>query len=640
MSISPASSTVRRGDVFDVAVKLEDATDIRSYEFTMDFDPNIVQVEGVVDTGFLGSTGRTVIAVGPDIDNAAGKVTFGAFSHDAATPGPDAPEPRSLAVITLRAVGLGETDLHLHDVKWGTAASQLEVTALTTDLDNWTAEEGQIFHVTATVHNAGDVDALGVSASLEQTGGTGSATCTGPKPERAYRLRKCESADFEWTCECTAGGTFEYTATPSGLQEEIPDTEDGHAVSTLEVGIDLIPFAPPWDNYVPPEEETLTLGTTETANVVILGARNLGRYRFTMDFNPNVVHVLDVQDASFLGSTGRTVFPLGPDIDNVAGTVTFEAISAGPPAEGPDGSGVLATITMEMVGVGNSDLDLHDVEVSTTLAEQEVPNVVRDGQITVYPVLTVTSDGCCPISVEYDGVSESVPAGGTEIFTNIPGGTVVTLTADDSDPCCEFDQWVVDGAPITDNPITVLMDSNHTAVATCLVPSYTLTTVADPSEGGTVTGGGTYDCCTTVTVEAIPAGPCWYFVGWGGDLSGTENPTTIHMDGDKTVIAHFAKYSYTLTVDISPESGGDVKVNGVAPPSYPTEYTFDCCTNVNLEAVAAEGYEFVEWIGDLTGTENPTTIHMDSNKAITATFSSVYRLYKLYLPIIMKNYIP
>ena len=78
-------------------------------------------------------------------------------------------------------------------------------------------------------------------------------------------------------------------------------------------------------------------------------------------------------------------------------------------------------------------------------------------------VLAVTSNGCCSISVD----GETVEPGSITTFLFTPGAEV-TLTADDSDPCCRFDGWAVDGGePTTENPITITMDSDHTAVATC-----------------------------------------------------------------------------------------------------------------------------------------------------------------------------
>jgi len=82
--------------------------------------------------------------------------------------------------------------------------------------------------------------------------------------------------------------------------------------------------------------------------------------------------------------------------------------------------------------------------------------------------LTVTSDGCCPISVEYDDVSETVPAGGTLTFSDIPLDTDVILTADASDVGCDFVNWTGD-VTSTDNPITIHMDSDKSVTAHCEV---------------------------------------------------------------------------------------------------------------------------------------------------------------------------
>jgi uncharacterized repeat protein (TIGR02543 family) len=48
-----------------------------------------------------------------------------------------------------------------------------------------------------------------------------------------------------------------------------------------------------------------------------------------------------------------------------------------------------------------------------------------------------------------------------------------------------------------------------------------------------------YLCGETVTLTAT-ADPGWVFTGWSGDLTGSNNPETLTMTGDKTVTANFA----------------------------------------------------------------------------------------------------
>jgi hypothetical protein len=89
--------------------------------------------------------------------------------------------------------------------------------------------------------------------------------------------------------------------------------------------------------------------------------------------------------------------------------------------------------------------------------------------------LVVTSDGCCDITVAYDTVLDTVSAGTTQTFTDIEETTDVVLTAVETETC-ELVSWQIDDdSPVTDNPVTVHMDADHTAVATCQ-------TVEEPDE--------------------------------------------------------------------------------------------------------------------------------------------------------------
>ena len=50
-------------------------------------------------------------------------------------------------------------------------------------------------------------------------------------------------------------------------------------------------------------------------------------------------------------------------------------------------------------------------------------------------------------------------------------------------------------------------------------------------------------------------------------------------------------------------------------------------TEVTLIAVPISGSNFISWSNDLTGSTNPVTITIDSNKDITAIFGVAYNLF-------------
>ncbi|MDP2931605.1 MAG: hypothetical protein Q8O05_03775, partial [Chloroflexota bacterium] len=145
------------------------------------------------------------------------------------------------------------------------------------------------------------------------------------------------------------------------------------------------------------------------------------------------------------------------------------------------------------------------------------------------------------------------------------------------------------------------------------VVTYTLTLHATPSTAGSIAAspsGSTYDSGTNVTLTAS-ANRGYHFVHWEGDLSGSTNPTTIVMNGNKDVTAIFAQDQYTLAV--STNGQGTV----TRTPDQPT-YTYG--TPVTLTTSAPVGWSFERWSGDLIGSTNPTTIPIHSNMAITANF--------------------
>jgi len=108
------------------------------------------------------------------------------------------------------------------------------------------------------------------------------------------------------------------------------------------------------------------------------------------------------------------------------------------------------------------------------------------------------------------------------------------------------------------------------------------------------------------------------FVQWEGDLTGSTNPTTITMDGDKTLRANFDKPNYTLTVATSGDGTVTVEKDGNTVSS---PYTYPAGTVLQL--TANDGADtFDGWSGDLSGTNNPETITLTANKSVTATFTS------------------
>lgn len=102
----------------------------------------------------------------------------------------------------------------------------------------------------------------------------------------------------------------------------------------------------------------------------------------------------------------------------------------------------------------------------------------------------------------------------------------------------------------TANPLKIVMNTNKKVTATFTSgPTYTLTTkvvgsgAVDPASGDVAQG-------STQVLTAKPASG-YIFTGWSGDATGTANPISVTMSGNKTITATFAAIPVqTITYNI------------------------------------------------------------------------------------------
>jgi uncharacterized repeat protein (TIGR02543 family) len=146
--------------------------------------------------------------------------------------------------------------------------------------------------------------------------------------------------------------------------------------------------------------------------------------------------------------------------------------------------------------------------------------------------------------------------------------------------------------------------------------TYTLSVSASPSGAGSVApAGGEYEPGVQVTLTASPSSG-YTFDYWSGSASGTTPTTTVTMNSDKSLTAHFKSTAqiYTLTISINPSAAGSVSPSG-------GEY--ESGDQITLTASPASGYTFDHWSGGASGTTPTTTITMDSDKSLVANFKTI-----------------
>ena len=235
-----------------------------------------------------------------------------------------------------------------------------------------------------------------------------------------------------------------------------------------------------------------------------------------------------------------------------------------------------------------------DKVVSTPAADQYTFTLPK-------PVYTVTATANDPAMGTVEGAGTYAE------------GATATLTAT---PAAghQFVNWTVGGETLTDNPLTLTVTGDITAVANFAVIEHTVTVTANDPAMGTVEGAGTYAEGATATLTATPAAG-YQFVSWTVDGETlTDNPLTLTVDADKAVLATFAAIEHTVSVTVNDATMGSVEGAGV----------YNEGATATLTATANAGYQFVSWtVGGETLTENPLSLTVTADIEVLATFAAI-----------------
>jgi PKD repeat protein len=351
VSMDPSTAQANPGVPITVAVAISNVTNLGSFQFTLAYSPTLVTVQNITLGEFPGSTGRSFTPVGPNIDNNAGTATFGAFSLGATPAGPSG--SGVLAYVRLLPQAGGTAALVLSGVQVANVSGQsIQVVTrngtllITTCLGDFDGD--------------GDVDILDVQRiAYRWNSHRGDALY-----EPAYDLDSDGDIDildvqqvaYRWGTRCGQATGLE--ARPTQVQTPV-------ALS------------------VQPYSRTVTAGQVFTVGIVVSDVVDLGGFEFTLAYSPTVVQVVSATVGAFPGSTGRTFTPLGPNVDSVAGTVSFGAFSLGATPQGASGSGTLAVLTLRALAEGESGLLFCSAQVSDRSGNPQPVGDMAGGRVSV-----------------------------------------------------------------------------------------------------------------------------------------------------------------------------------------------------------------------------------------------------------------
>ena len=192
-------------------------------------------------------------------------------------------------------------------------------------------------------------------------------------------------------------------------------------------------------------------------------------------------------------------------------------------------------------------------------------------------------------------------------------GSNVTVTATPTG-CYTFANWT-DGSTVvsTSSSYNFTAAGSRTLVANFNAPLVTIMTTARPSVAGTVSGGGSIQCGSNVTVTATPTG-CYTFVNWsdGATVVSTSPGFSFTIAGARSLVANFNASIVTVDTSVTPTGSGSI--GGSGPVA--------CGSNVTVLATPADGYTFVKWTENslLASVQAGYSFIVATNRSLVAVF--------------------
>ena len=368
--VDPAETVVPQGAEGRFAVAVAEVEDLGAFEVVLEWQPGVVKVEEVVLGDFLGSSGREVIPVEPQIDNDRGRLAFAAASigRQAGPAGKGV-----LFWVRFTAVERGETRVEVADSLLTDPAAE----DIAHVREHGAIKVGGCLYADFNCDCRVDIrDVMAVVVRWGMVEGD-------PDWEPRFDLRPDGRIDIvdvqivagEWGKRCVREPEPGTPGGPGPLSGGIPSSATLDSVRTdgsPALGADQrrgLPFALDGTDArlsLRASPAAPRVGETVTLHVAVGEAVDLAGFELRLAYDAARLAPLGAEAGPFLGSTGRHVTTLGPELG--PGGVTLAAFTL-PGAEAASGEGELATFRFQVLSEGAAAVALDEAWLVDSLGE-------------------------------------------------------------------------------------------------------------------------------------------------------------------------------------------------------------------------------------------------------------------------------
>ncbi len=423
---------------------------------------------------------------------------------------------------------------------------------------------------------------------------------------------------FIWSVACD-NGKYDYSGT-CFAEAWLRATNNATGEPTGAIGGMFSYISQPWQPPQYGQDEMVDVLVESNSNNI---KRTLGGTSF--DGNMKIIDQYGSNNSSGMGTymtwilfgdpslTVRTAIPTNM---NVTHATSMNSSATSFTVNASNGNDALATLTLNNEILGSATINNGVANITFT-----APGTTGTATLTVFGYNKITYIATINITgggTQYYNVSVMAnPTNGGTVSGDgaYQLGQPCTVTATPN-AGYTFVNWMENGNVVSTNAVyTFNVTGNHylTANFQAQPQNYTVSVSANPGNGGTATGGGTYQQGQQCTVHAT-ANTGYTFTNWteNGNVVSTNANYTFTVNGNRTLVANFQMQSYTITVTANPAIGGTVSGGG----------NFNYGQSCTLTATPATGYNFVRWTknGQQVSTNATYTFSVTESAAFVAQF--------------------
>ena len=185
----------------------------------------------------------------------------------------------------------------------------------------------------------------------------------------------------------------------------------------------------------------------------------------------------------------------------------------------------------------------------------------------------------------------------------------------------DFIGWTENGLQVSTDAVYIFtITANRSLVANFATSSqsyYNINVTANPTNGGVVSGGGTYEEGQMCTVTAIP-NTGFTFINWteNGSFVSAEAYYSFNVSASRNLVANFSSSTlpnYVITTTANPNNGGVIVGSG----------TYQQGQSCTVTATAYPNYSFANWAenGIVVSSDASYTFTVSGNRNLVANFN-------------------